>query len=187
MVSIFRKELWIWMEHFCVQLPACYTLMGGMSTAKPGMQVSKLSWQRTAETAMSVEDALWQHIGPAITRYQCLFFSILFFSQKASEVVGQLTAEFPERRRINSITLQRHDGREKNKRPIQSCCSSVQEEPDLNKAPLSKLPFLKYKVLTSCMVHFVVSLNFLEPCWEWGNPQIWCQDRNTSGLLHYSC
>lgn len=64
---------------------------------------------------------------------------------------------------------------------------SVQEEPDLNKAPLSKLPFLKYEVLTSCMVHFVVSLNFLEPCWGWCNPHIWCQDRNTSGLLHYSC
>lgn len=92
----------------------------------------------------------------------CLF---VCFPQKASKVVGHLTAEFLEKRRINSITLQRHDGRKKNKRPIPSCCFSVQEEPDLNKAPLSKLPFLKYKVLTSCMVHFVVSHNFLEPCW----------------------
>lgn len=44
--------------NFCVQLPVGYTIIGGMSTAKSGMQVSKVSWQRTSETVKSVEDAL---------------------------------------------------------------------------------------------------------------------------------
>lgn len=42
-----------------------------------------------------------------------------------------------------------------------------------------KLPFVKCKVLTYCMVHFVVSLPSLETRWEWGNFHMWCQDRQT--------
>lgn len=102
-------------------------------------------------------------------------------SQKPSKRVGQLAVEIPGER--NSITAgQRCDGRKTNKRPHSRLWFSgqvwcVEEEPDLNKTSLCKLPFLKCDVLTSCMVHFVVSLSSLETHWEWGNLQIWCQDR----------
>lgn len=101
-----------------------------------------------------------------------------FFQTLPPKNVGQLADEIPEERRISSITLLRLDGRKKNKRAHsklwlvgQVWC--VEEEPDLNKAPLCKLPFLRCKVLTSCMVHFVVSFS----SWEWGNLQIRYQDR----------
>ena len=104
------------------------------------------------------------------------------FFQKPSKLVGELAVEIPEKRKISVRTLWRHDGRKENKRAHSKLWFSgqvwcVEEEPDPNKTPLCKLPFLKCKMLTSCMVHFVVSLSSVETCWEWGNLQIWCQDR----------
>lgn len=89
------------------------------------------------------------------------------FFQKPSERVGQLKSQKTElAAQLCKGVMEERETRGS----VQSCSwqnrSHMEKESDLNKAQLIKLPFWKCKVLTSCTMHFVVSLFSLETCWE---------------------